>query len=108
MEGGCLRHPDASTLGNMIKDGDGTDGWQSLTNPTMSPTPPREKTGTHHTDKQWKVEGGDTPLKMLHFLDTLIYELYNPEHEESDAWAKRRETIDNNNWPQTLLVVNFH
>ena len=43
VEGGCLRHPDASTLGNMFSDGDCTDGWQNLTNPAMRPTLPRRQ-----------------------------------------------------------------
>ena len=34
--------------------GDCTDGWQ---NPAMSPHTPN-KTGTRHTDTQWRAEGG--------------------------------------------------
>jgi len=47
--------PETSCSGQ-LQDGDATDGWQSLT--------------THHTDKQWQVEGGgqkllNAPHKML-------------------------------------------
>ena len=52
-----------------------------------------EKTGTHHIDKEWKVEGDrkgrvvlNTPHnKMLLLPTTLIKKLYNPKHKESDA-----------------------
>jgi len=36
---GCQRHPEVSTVGSQLQDGDYTNGWQS------------------HTDHQWKVEG---------------------------------------------------
>ena len=59
-----------------------------LDNPAMSPHT-SNKTGTHHTDKQWKVEGGPlkTPHRVLLLPTTPINELYNPKHKESDARA---------------------
>ena len=58
-------------------------------NAAMRPHPP-EKTGTCHTDHQWKVEGGkggEKPLniqhKMLFLPATLVKMLYS--HEESNT-----------------------
>jgi len=31
VEVGCPRHPGATTIGNQLQDGDGTDAWQNLT-----------------------------------------------------------------------------
>ena len=60
-------------------------------NPAMGPHT-TEKTGTHHTDKLWKVEGEEqgekpqnAPQKMLLLSTTPVNKLYNPKHEESDA-----------------------
>ena len=73
-----------------------------------------KKTGTHHTDKQWKGRRGDTPLKMLLFPTTLIYCISSTSHSmrnpmRGQIHMKPLTTIVN--WPQTLLVVNsvkFH
>ena len=31
VEVGCPRHPEATTIGNQLQDGDRTDGWPNLT-----------------------------------------------------------------------------
>ena len=65
VEVGCLRHPGASTIGSQLQDGDCSDGGQNLTTQPWAPMPP-EKTGTCHTDTQWKADGGDgTQQKLL-------------------------------------------
>ena len=55
-----------------------------------------DKTGTRHTDTQWKVKGGEgreqKPLnaphiKLLLLPTPLINKPYGPEHEEFDACA---------------------
>ena len=66
VEVGCLRHPGASTIGSQLQGGDCSDGWQNLTTQPWAPPPPPnapEKTGTHHTDKQSKIEGGGREVK---------------------------------------------
>lgn len=93
----------------------------------MSPHVP-EKTGTSHTDKQWKIEGGgregkgrDRKKTTRHSTQNAsscftneIDKLYNPKHDESYSCASNNnynKTTDNNNRPQSLLVVNsvkFH
>jgi len=79
-------------------------------NPAMSPHA-FDKTGTHHTNTQWKAKGGErreqkplnTPHIMLLLLATLINKRYSPEHEEFHAWASILNQLTN--WLQTLLVV---
>ena len=54
MDIGCQRHPGASaTAASSKKEAAPMAG--KLDNPAMNPHTP-EKTGTHHTDKWWKVE----------------------------------------------------
>ena len=56
----------------------------------MSPHVP-EKTGTRHTDTQWKVEGEGREGKNRSTQNTPCSrhanKLYKPKHEESDACA---------------------
>ena len=76
----------------------------------MSPHTP-EKTGTCHTDKQWKVGGGDgwkkrlnAPHKMLLLPATPINKLDNAKHKETNSWANITKPL--NNLLQSLPVVN--
>ena len=68
-----------------------------------------EKTGTHHTDTQWKAKGREVtkpataPLIMLLLPATLINKRYSPEHKEFHACASILKP--QTNWLQTLLVV---
>ena len=90
VEAGCLRHPGASTIGSQLQDRDCTVHWwlPKTDNPAMSPHAP-EKTGTCHTDTQWKAEGGDEreqkPLRAPHIMlllpATLINTCYHPKHD---------------------------
>ena len=98
MEVGCLRHPGPTTIGNQLQDGDRTDGWLAKPdNPAMSPHA-LDKTGTSHTDTQWKAKGGEEreqkllnaphiPHIMLLLPDPLINKPYSPEHEKFHACA---------------------
>ena len=59
------------------------------------PSRPSDKTGTCHTDTQWKAKGGEgreqKPLNAPHIMlllpVTLINKRYSPEHEEFHACA---------------------
>ena len=69
-------------------------GCQKPDNPAMSPHA-FDKTGTRHTDTQWKTKGGEgkeqkplnTPRIMLLIPATLIKKRYSPEHKEFPACA---------------------
>ena len=79
-------------------------------NPAMSPHA-LDKTGTRHTDTQWKAKGGEgreqKPLTAPHITRLLpaplINKPYSPEHEEFHACASIQNPLTN--WLQTLLVV---
>ena len=70
-----------------------------------------DKTGTCHTDTQWKAKGGEgreqKPLNIPHIMlllpAPLINKPYSPEHEEFHACASI--LIPLTNWLQMLLVV---
>ena len=70
-----------------------------------------DKTGTRHTDTQWKAKGGEVreqkPLNAPHIKlllpAPLINKPYGPEHEEFHACASI--VIPLSNWLQMLLVV---
>ena len=68
-----------------------------------------DKTGTRHTDTQWKVKGGreqkllNAPHIQLLLPAPLMNKPYGPEHEEFHACASI--LIPLTNWLQTLLVV---
>ena len=70
-----------------------------------------DKTGTRHTDTQWKAKGGegreqkplDAPHIMLLLPATLINKPYSPEHEEFHACASILTPLTSR--LQTLLVV---
>ena len=70
-----------------------------------------EKTGTRHTDEQWKVEGGrkeggekplNAPYKMLLLLATPLNKPYNPKHKESDACACMTKPLT------TMIIITGH
>ena len=80
-------------------------------NPAMSPQPPK-RSGTRHTDRQWKAEGGEggggtkplnAPHTMLLLPATLINKRYSPKHEVFHACASILKPLTN--WLQSLLVV---
>ena len=80
-------------------------------NPAMSPHAPR-RTGTRHTDTQWKAEGGEggreqKPLNAPHTTlllpTTLINKRYSPKHEVFHTCASILNPLTN--WLQSLLVV---
>ena len=79
-------------------------------NPAMSPHT-HEKTGTHHTDIQWKAERGEggnkKPLNaqniMLLLPATLINKRSSPKHMEFHACASILKPLTN--WLPSLLVV---
>ena len=79
-------------------------------NPAMSPNA-LDKTGTHHTDTQWKAKGGEgrkqkplnTPHIMLLLPATLVNKRHSPEHEEFHSCASILNPLIN--WLQMLLVV---
>ena len=79
-------------------------------NPAMSPHA-LDKTGTRHTDTQWKAKGGEgreqKPLNAPHIMlllpAPLINKPYSPEHEEFHACASILTPLTN--WLQALLVV---
>ena len=70
-----------------------------------------DKTGTRHTDTQWKVKGGEgreqkllnAPHIQLLLPAPLMNKPYSLEHEEFHACASI--LIPLTNWLQTLLVV---
>jgi len=80
----------------------------------MSPHVP-EKTGTGHTDKQWKVEGGGREGKQRDRKKTTrhstqnasscftnkINKLYNPKHDESYTCASITR-------PLTTIIGHSH
>jgi len=62
---GCLRYPEASTIGSQLLDEDSSYGWQILeTKPFMNPhAEANGETGTHHTEltvERGKEGRGDT------------------------------------------------
>ena len=79
-------------------------------NPAMSPHA-LDKTGTRHTDTQWKAKGGEgrdqkllnAPHIILLLPAPLITKSYSPEHEEFHACASI--LIPLTNWLQMFLVV---
>ena len=62
-----------------------------------------DKTGTHHTDTQWKAKGGEKreqkPLNAPHIMlllpAALINKRYSPEHKEFDACASILNPLTN-------------
>ena len=58
MEVRCPRHPGTSTIGSQLQDGDCIYGWQNLGIQPWAPHAPK-KTGSRHSDTQWKAEGGE-------------------------------------------------
>ena len=78
-------------------------------NPAMSPHA-HEKTGTRHTDTQWKAEGGEgreqnllnTPHIMLLLPTTMISKRYSPKHMEFHVCVSILKALTN--WLPSLLV----
>ena len=79
-------------------------------NPAMSPHA-LEKTGTCHTNTQWKAEGGEgreqkqlnAPHMMLLLPATLINKHYSPKHVEFHTCASILKPLTNQ--LQLLLVI---
>ena len=79
-------------------------------NPGMSPHT-LDKTGTRHTDTQWKAKGGEgkeqkrlnAPHMRLLLPATFINKRYSPEHEEFHAYTSILNPLINR--LQSLLVV---
>ena len=113
MEVGCLSHPGVSTIGSQTEDC--TDEWQNLTSQPAMSSHALEKTGTRHTNRQWKVIKGGGGGREGKKLKLSTQSAPSSRHTDKQAvlrkprgiqrMRKYNKTTDINSL-QLLLVVN--